>query len=143
VSDDCGQNPCVCGQSPTDQCDETHKQYATPVGGERMSEARLATWERSVRGVKMGLRQGNGPRPDVPADKLDTLYHNNSRVAVLAAALRAERAYATGLERKPLDGYDWRADLERIEQMRGCCVTSDGQTAHTRLAAYIEALEAR
>jgi hypothetical protein len=41
-----------------------------------------------------------------------------------------------------IDGYDWRADLERIEQMRGCCVTSDGQTAHTRLAAYIASLEA-
>jgi hypothetical protein len=93
----------------------------TPVGGERMSEERLDLLA------------------SIHSDQM--LKHRHQ--AELFAALRAERAYAASLERKPLDGYDWRADLERIEQMRGCCVTrGDGQTAHSRLAAYIESLEA-
>jgi hypothetical protein len=53
-------------------------------------------------------------------------------MAALHADTHPERAYATSLERKPLDGYDWRAWR---------CACGDG--VPDEMAAYIEALEAK
>jgi hypothetical protein len=47
---------------------------------------------------------------------------------------------ATSLERKPLDGYDWRADVEALDALPLTIQQAADCTA--RLAAYIEALEA-
>jgi hypothetical protein len=83
----------------------------TPVGGERMSED-VALVRRVIR--------------DYEYDGLP----------VVGAAFDRILERATSLERKPLDGCDWRADLDAVvdECMRG----SDEAD---RLAAYIEALE--
>jgi hypothetical protein len=56
-------------------------------------------------------------------------------IRLWAYALEADLA-----KRKPLDGYDWRADLEFLD---GAADTEDTQYEETiRLAAYIESLEA-
>jgi hypothetical protein len=99
-------------------CHPRTESPATPVGGERMSEDSLQNWE----------------------SKLEVL---NDYLAYFVRHIRAERAYATSLERKPLDGYDWRADLERIMQNASRYRESPSEhVAHDRLAAYIESLEA-
>jgi hypothetical protein len=57
---------------------------------------------------------------------------------------RCDAQDATSIERKPLDGYDWRADIEVVrytkrDSARGFAAIDD---AALRLAAHIESLEA-
>jgi hypothetical protein len=123
MSDDCGTNPCVCGQASTDQCDGTHKRYATEspaVGGERMSDDYCVTRCTNALGWSKAKRKECRSR----------------------TSCQEYDAYATSLERKPLDGYDWRADFNTLVVPDGLD-DSEVTEARDRLAAYIEALEAR
>jgi hypothetical protein len=94
----------------------------TPVGGERMSEERLAT----LNDERLGRRQQPTGWP--------------MALVEVVCALNAERAYATSLERKPLDGYDWRSRWLTV--VASVAVGTPQSDALYSLAAYIEALEA-
>jgi hypothetical protein len=57
---------------------------------------------------------------------------------------RCDAQDATSLERKPLDGYDWLADLAVLlyPTLKACSDPDYRDKARARLAAYIESLEA-
>jgi hypothetical protein len=116
------------------ECYEYRPRPVESVGGERMSEC-----------IRPHLRDCptcayNGRCDAQDATSLERKPLDGERMSECGFILAQGESCPTCQKRKPLDGYDWRADLEFLD---GAADTEDTQYEETiRLTAHIESLEA-